>query len=168
MQVLDGIMMSFAGVGTPYGKVGPSRPVELPSVPITEMSLRTARGSGSTEGVIELNANVKSSKAFINSLTFEGKDFIFDHTTERFAISGRNVEGIKHYGLRKIIGAAPENVVGGRIRFKEGKIEINQWSGTYGEQWTSEKQNKLEIFMFKMTKVPINYSRNQYFNDGTH
>jgi hypothetical protein len=31
--LIDGVSMSFAGVGTPYGKVGPIRPIEEPFVP---------------------------------------------------------------------------------------------------------------------------------------
>jgi len=87
------------------------------------------KGSGSVSGVIELNSSIKSNKAFLNGLTKEARDFVYDLTIQKFAMAGKNVENFKHYGLREIVGATEANVVGGRIKLgPNGEVLMSQWS----------------------------------------
>jgi Bacterial toxin 43 len=126
------------------------------------------KGSGSVSGVIELNRSIKSNKAFLNGLSESARDFVYDPTTQKFAMAGKNASGLKHYGLRRIIGAEEGNVVGGRIKIgKKGEIMTSQWSGTYGQNWTPEIATKFKDFMKEQTNKTINQSGNMKFNDGT-
>jgi hypothetical protein len=108
------------------------------------------KGSGTVSGVIELDASIKSSKAFSNGLSARARDFVYDPVTEKFAMAGNKAINLKHYCLRRVIGAAEENVVGGRIKLGEnGEILTSQWSGTYGGNWTPEIVAKFKEFIKK-------------------
>ena len=127
------------------------------------------KGSGSVPGVIELNSNIKSSKAFQNGLSKEARDFVYDPTTQKFAMAGKNAEYLKHYGLRRIIGATETNVVDGRIKLgSNGEILTSEWSGTYGQNWTPEIVKKFQEFMNKTSGKEIKHSNSTNFADGTH
>ncbi len=49
--VVDNVMMSFAGVGTPYGKVEPSGMVEAKNIAYTEVSVNSTAGATTTAGM---------------------------------------------------------------------------------------------------------------------
>lgn len=101
-SVIDGVAMSFAGVETPYGKVEPVRPVELPFEPTIEMPkgvdpkslVRTERGisyNRSTEIVANyMTLGVKR----IDVFRYNNKNYIIDghHNTEAAIRLHQNVE----------------------------------------------------------------------------
>ena len=125
-------------------------------------------GSGSVSGVIELNASIKSNKAFLNGVSINSKDFVYDASTGKFAMAGKNAEELRHYGLRKVIGSSENDVVGGRIKLgANGEIMTSQWSGTYGGNWTKNIADKFQSFMKKMTGKDIDHSSKKEFSDGT-
>lgn len=129
---------------------------------------KALKGSGTVSGVIELSSLTKSSKTFSNGLSKTARDFVYDPTTQKFAMAGNNAANLKHYGLRKVIGATEANVVGGRIKLgANGEILTSQWSGTYGGNWTSEIAAKFKEFIKNTTTKEVKHSGNSKFTDGT-
>jgi hypothetical protein len=89
---------------------------------------------------LEVSKKVKSTKAIQN---FKGKnavDFRYDPDSCRF-VMGNNALG--HEGIPGFPSSAP----GGRIRFENGRLITDEWSGHFGNLWTPELRTKFVNFM---------------------
>ena len=174
----------FAGPELVSTKAAPAFKVERAQVVVAKTETKTAqaaatnteakasgwplKGSGTVSGVIELNSSTKSSKAFSNGLSTTARDFVYDPTTQKFAMAGKGAAYLKHYGLRQVIGATEANVVGGRIKLgANGEILTSQWSGTYGGNWTSEIANKFKEFIKNISTKEVQHSGTSTFTDET-
>jgi RHS repeat-associated protein len=74
-SVFDGLLMSFASVGTPYGKVGPNRPIEKSFVPTTEFAISTSGGKANSAQYSQLKqfySIAESANAIVESLQRTG------------------------------------------------------------------------------------------------
>ncbi|WP_397570121.1 polymorphic toxin type 43 domain-containing protein [Schlesneria sp. T3-172] len=108
-------------------------------------------GSGPKSGFLEISGNTKSANAVKN---FQGKkpvDFRYDPESGRF-VMGNNPLG--HSG----IPGFPESAPGGRIRFENGKLITDEWSGHYGGKlWTPAIRAQFVEFM-KQNGVDITHT----------
>jgi hypothetical protein len=107
-------------------------------------------GSGPKPGFLEVSSRVKSTKAVQN---FRGKrpvDFRYDPDNGRF------VMGNHPLGHGGIPGGFPDSAPGGRIRFENGELITDEWSGHYGHLWTPEIRAKFVDFM-KQNGVDITH-----------
>jgi filamentous hemagglutinin len=107
---------------------------------------RTAvRGSGPAQGFLEVSDAYRSSKAVPGFGSSRPTDFIFDPHSQRF-IMGSGPLG--HDSILQAAGIAPsETIVGGRIYRQGGTLVTDEFSGHYGQNWTSEIRQQFQSFM---------------------
>jgi hypothetical protein len=113
-------------------------------------------GSGPKPGFLEVSDRVKSTKAVQN---FRGKtpvDFLYDPEAGQF-VMGRNPLGHEGIPLGGMGGKPGRPLVGGRIRFENGKLITDEWSGHYGQNWTPKYRANFVDFM-KQRGIDINHT----------
>jgi RHS repeat-associated protein len=114
-------------------------------------------GSGPASGLLEVSSAYKSSAAISNFRSANPVDFVFDAKTNRFVI-GTDVATGKEGAMRWMNRGHPETaaqagmtvdsqVVGGHIRFQDGRLMTSEWSGRLGQNWTSEIRTHFRLYL---------------------
>ena len=144
---------------------------------MAERPLREDIASGPAPGVLEVSNLKRSTEAF-RRYTPSGRhslrghrgargkerikdiEFVFDPLAQRFAV-GRHKRGLPgatspHQHLARLINANEEVVVGGHFkRGENGEIMLNENSGHYGRQWTTEVRKQIKEFLENRTNQKV-------------
>ena len=125
---------------------------------------RPLHGVGPSKGIIEISPRTKSTRVFQQNImqTSGSREFIFDSETNTFLLATKpNVRRgalSPHEVLADSIGKKiSSKVVGGTLTSRNGIIQTGEFSGHFGENWTTRIRMKFKQFL-ESKNIKIDHS----------